>query len=459
MRVPRWQGAAREHYPGFCRCHSLVDRRRSGRRFAKEQALSGLRRRLRGWLGIDATEQLAQRTIEVSTRAADASVVAMEATAREAGESRKLTERTAREVRRLARQIAVLNGIVQYQTEATTEALKRTGWQSEEETLEQRHLQHAFEAIAGTGDVIAGPWTGEVGFELLYWIPFLNWLQSHGLESRRLIIVSRGGTAGWYSHLTSRYIDLLSLMSPEQLRQRTTESQEKRKQYDPKRPLDQEILSAIEAAYGVTDAALVHPAAMFRLFGALWRKRVTSSLVDSFTSYQRLGDPQPAPASLGIPAPYVAAKFYFSDAFPPTDDNRAFVTDLLRRTGEQMPVVLLSTGVRIDDHADFAGIAAPNLHIVDTGDEPQKNLERQTAIIRGASGFIGTYGGFSYLAPFYGVRSVSFFSRRSFESHHLELAHRVFDKLLPGGFVALDRRAIDSVAPAMDRWKQGSRDS
>jgi hypothetical protein len=427
-------------------------------RARKEQALSALRRRLRGWLGVDAAEQLAQRTIELSTRAADASVAATDAAARQAEQSHKLTERTARELRRLARQIAILNGIVHHQAEATTEALKRTGWQSEEDTLEQRHLQQALDAIEGTRDVIAGPWTGEVGFELLYWIPFLNWLQSHGLDGRRLIVVSRGGTAGWYSRLTSRYIDLLSLMTPEELRQRTTESPEKRKQYDPKRALDQEILSGVEAAYGVKEAALVHPAAMFRLFGALWRKRATSSLVDSFTTYQRLGDPLPADPSLGMPASYVAAKFYFSEAFPQTDENRAFVTELLRKAGETIPVVLLSTGVRIDDHADFASAAMPNVHVLDMCDEPQKNLERQTAIIRGASGFIGTYGGFSYLAPFYGIRSVSFFSRRSFESHHLELAHRVFDKLLPGGFVALDRRAIDSVEPALARWSNRSRE-
>ncbi len=148
----------------------------------------------------------------------------------------------------------------------------------------------------------------------------------------------------------------------------------------------------------------------------------------------------------------MAAKFYFSEAFPATEENRAFAADLLRRTSEQVPVVLLSTGVRIDDHSDFRAAAGSNVHVVDTYDVPQKNLERQTEIIRGARGFIGTYGGFSYLAPFYGVRSVSFFSRRGFESHHLELANRVFDKLLPGGFVALDRRAIESVEPAVARW-------
>jgi hypothetical protein len=82
----------------------------------------------------------------------------------------------------------------------------------------------------------------------------------------------------------------------------------------------------------------------------------------------------------------------------------------------------------------------------------------QTRVICGSRGFIGTYGGFSYLAPFYGVRSVSFFSRRfGFESHHLDLANRVFDRLLPGGFLALDRRAAGLVSPSVASWMEGPR--
>ena len=42
--------------------------------------------------------------------------------------------------------------------------------------------------------IVIGPWVGEVGYELLYWIPFLNWaLKEFGLTGRRLIVVSRGG--------------------------------------------------------------------------------------------------------------------------------------------------------------------------------------------------------------------------------------------------------------------------
>jgi hypothetical protein len=113
----------------------------------------------------------------------------------------------------------------------------------------------------------------------------------------------------------------------------------------------------------------------------------------------------------------------------------------------------MSTSVRLDEHSDFQTTGHSGLYVVDAHTVPHRNLELQSRIISGARGFIGTYGGFSYLAPFYGVRSVSFFSRRyGFEPHHLELADRVFDKLLPGGFVALHRCAMDLVEPAVARW-------
>ena len=82
-------------------------------------------------------------------------------------------------------------------------------------------LQRALSVVHGDADVIAGPWTGEVGFELMYWIPFLAWLVEQGLGGRRIVVVSRGGAGLWYRHLTSRYVDILDLLTPDEFRERT----------------------------------------------------------------------------------------------------------------------------------------------------------------------------------------------------------------------------------------------
>ena len=69
----------------------------------------------------------------------------------------------------------------------------------------------------------------------------------------------------------------------------------------------------------------------------------------------------------------------------------------------------------------------------------------QTAIIANARAFVGTYGGYAYLAPFCGVHSTSFYSRTTFKRHHLDLAHRVFERLGPARLCAIDLRAADAV--------------
>ncbi len=53
--------------------------------------------------------------------------------------------------------------------------------------------------------IIVGPWLTETGFELLYWIPFLAWAKAYAsLHDDQLIVVSRGGAAPWYRHITSQ---------------------------------------------------------------------------------------------------------------------------------------------------------------------------------------------------------------------------------------------------------------
>jgi hypothetical protein len=363
------------------------------------------------------------------------------------------TEATSRSLHAISRQLGELRGLIHQQADFTLESLRRAGWQSEEDVAQQDALGRALAAIRGDGDVIVGPWTGEVGFELMYWIPFLGWLAEQGLGGQRMVAVSRGGAAPWYRHLTPRYVDILDLVTPEEFRERTAG---KKKQYDARRDLDRELIQKARASLGLRDGPVVHPSAMFRLFAALWRKRSAVELVDSFSSFRSLTAPPASAPPAGLPADYVAAKFYFSKAFPDTTANRAFVAETLRAVSRQAPVALMSTSVRLDEHSDYQTTSASGLFVVDAHSEPQRNLERQTALIAGARGFVGTYGGFSYLAPFYGVPSLSFFSRRTgFEAHHLDLANRVFDRLLPGGFLALDRRAAALVDPAVGRWTRG----
>jgi hypothetical protein len=58
-------------------------------------------------------------------------------------------------------------------------------------------------------EVVAAPWLGSETAELLYWIPFLRWVQTatYGLRDR-LVVASRAGSALWYEGLGSRHVSV-----------------------------------------------------------------------------------------------------------------------------------------------------------------------------------------------------------------------------------------------------------
>ena len=83
----------------------------------------------------------------------------------------------------------------------------------------------ALEKIASNRrPIVVGPWTGEVGFELLYWIPFVRCARAQfDLDPEREVVVSRGGVASWYGAGADRYADIFSVLSPDEFRAATAD--------------------------------------------------------------------------------------------------------------------------------------------------------------------------------------------------------------------------------------------
>ena len=52
-----------------------------------------------------------------------------------------------------------------------------------------------------------GPWLSEVGYEALYWVPFVRWFAELRHRSERIVALSRGGVAAWYGGIASRYVE------------------------------------------------------------------------------------------------------------------------------------------------------------------------------------------------------------------------------------------------------------
>jgi hypothetical protein len=108
--------------------------------------------------------------------------------------------------------------------------------------------------------------------------------------------------------------------------------------------------------------------------------------------------------------------------------------------------VLLHTGLPVDDHEEVEPDGGRRVHRPLVGAPPADNLRLQSVVLAGASAFVGTYGGFSYLAATYGVPTLALASNpERFFPAHLELARRLA-AAAGGPFALLDTAALDAVS-------------
>ncbi len=309
---------------------------------------------------------------------------------------------------------------------------------------EVEDTKEALTRMARSGKpIVVGPWLSETGFELLYWIPFLNWAKSYGnFRDDRLIVVSRGGCSTWYRHMTTNYHDVFDFYTPEEFRTRNDQrilQQGGLQKHVEIADFDQEILDRVQTAAGVADAEVLHPSLMYKLFRIFWRLQASVGLVHGFTVHRRMEKPELGDLARELPADYVAVKFYANNSFPDTPSNRAFISSYLRQLSAGHEIVLLNTGIQFDDHGDFHTDTPGRIHTLDHLMKPNTNLDVQTRVIANARAFVGTYGGFSYLAPLVGVNTLAFYSDGSgFRIDHLEIAKRVFTDLNAASFLPLD---------------------
>jgi hypothetical protein len=292
--------------------------------------------------------------------------------------------------------------------------------------------------------VVVGPWLMEIGFELLYWIPYVRAeLGRLGIPKERVIAISRGGAESWYSDIAGRYLDILDVMTPAEFHDWTSGQGA---DGDPlegfRKPFaagafETKILDRVLEPAGLGDYQVIMPSAMYSLLRNVWRSRFGKDDIEEHLKPERLA--RPAALDLPFQGPYVAAKFYHSPVFPKTPETEAFAADVVRDLAARSHVVLLSNAVKLDDHATLSlGGGSGRYRIFDASElyGPRDNLAKQTALVAHAKELHGTYGGFSYLGPLLGVDTVAYVGSFDFLFTHLDLAWATFDKI-GGGRLAM----------------------
>ena len=311
-------------------------------------------------------------------------------------------------------------------------------------------LYRALDDVArGDGPIVVGPWTGEVGFELLYWIPFVEWFrQRWRVRTERLVVVSRGGVEPWYGFPAAKYVDIFTLVSPDVYRDRAARDKQRRVT-----SFETDVLEAARQHCGLGSSTHLHPQLMYRALDPFWKDESGFGLIARFTNHRRL-EPIDDAIVRRLPDEFVAVRFYFSNCFPDKPKNRAAAEAVVGALSAKTPVVVLSPGHRVDDHVDYVPQDGRRVITVPTG-PADRNLALQSAVISRARAVVSTYGGYSYIAPFYGVPSVGFYSQQSFKLHHLYAAQRVFEQLGAATVTAVNVADADLVHAAT-AWSPGA---
>lgn len=234
--------------------------------------------------------------------------------------------------------------------------------------------------------MIVGPFSGEPGFELIYWLPYLR---ANGLSPDDLAI-TRGGAGVWYPCHTQDAYELVGV--------------------DTYRSLFEQryIVTRVQKSFGPSD---VLDAAILDALGA---ERFTEELRHPADMYQRLQDAanwpfEPLPAIDRHPLvgdePYIAAAFYTSDQLPANRAREA--ANIVRWLADRgNKVAALRAKQAVDDHSSVRIPEHPNVQTVEF--DPEDSLKVQSQVIAHADALIGTYGGLSYLGPLYGVPTRAF---------------------------------------------------
>jgi len=302
------------------------------------------------------------------------------------------------------------------------------------------------------GDTLfLGPWLGEVGPELQYWIPYLQQAKARGLFGRKKIIaVSRGGVETWYSNITDQYIDIFDHLTSQDYRSvRASVLKTTQKQITP-HPWELQFIAQIAKKLGTGSYSIVHPAQMWRFVVAWLQEFIPLSKVYAQLKFQMLASSTSAYTEyvdkLHLPGNYIAARFYTNQVFKRGKENEQMIKKILSRISHNLPIVFLTMNYKVDDHGSMALPNSSRIIQIGSNFPLRINLGIQTEVIRRAKGFIGTNGGLSVLPALVHIPVLSFYNVQlgeyvSLYSKHEAVTWILNEQLNEGRYAAVNLRA------------------
>jgi hypothetical protein len=297
--------------------------------------------------------------------------------------------------------------------------------------LSPRWHLYARHLAASRAPILIGPWRSEVGFEVLYWIPFLHRLRKRFNISRdRLITIGRGGSAAWYD--TAGTADLYEFLPPEVVRTLAIQdSQQTGSSKQAATPAwERHVCSLAATSLGLKRYHVLSPSWMYQRLAPFWLGAKPLGWLDQHTLHPVKLHVPPIPPELKaqLPKRYLAMRWYARPTWPLKEDLVLWTRRLVAAAASRMPVVLMDSGLHLDDHADMGLGDLPNvIRLSDlTTQTPLNNLAIQSSVIAKAQGYVGTYGGMAQAALRWGVPTVALYHEFGHTSSaHVTLTHHL----------------------------------
>ena len=265
-----------------------------------------------------------------------------------------------------------------------------------------------------------------MGFEALYWLPFLEQIcHRYHIDKSRFIVVTRGGAGAWYG--AGRTVELFDYVPPADLRIQAIQGSKAQASIKQLRitAWERGLIRYLAVRLGLRRYHVLHPSRMYRALDGWWGPQ-TMGFAPAMAHLRFVPIPTPpVPVGLSLPEQFIAGRWYQRPTWPLSEQLLDWTHAMIHAIAERMPVVILRSSAYLDDHVDFPAPTGANIQQVIA--EPWRdNLAVQSAILKKASAFVGTWGGMAQLAVRLGIPTAAFYDRW----HSCSYAHKVLTEWL-----------------------------
>ena len=282
--------------------------------------------------------------------------------------------------------------------------------------------------------VLFGPWTSEIGFELLYWIPYLK--KNFPLKDKKIIIISRGGVDKWYKFANYyKYFNLLDLVSNNEIKKHFDNRQliGGQKQFFIE-SLDKKIIEKVKEKLNIDSLKVIHPKEMYNFFKPYWNGIYTFGLRAVAEKEMKFKDFDKIDLQIKN---FVACKLYSSSILNISKNKEYYskkIKVILNEILKKHNIIFLD--FQIDDDHEVI-----NFNDLDTNENKfyfvkdivknidiKNNLSIQSSLVQRSEFFLGTYGGFAYLPAYYNKHSIGLWNDNSKLIYRHQLAFEAFQE-------------------------------